>query len=84
MLCGRDWHAVGRQVFDGTRLVCTVDSSVPFAVEVADQVARLPELLRRDPHDPASLPAQIKALTDEIHRLEEALVEAEMAAEKPE
>jgi hypothetical protein len=77
------WHAVGRQVFDGTRLVCTVDGQVPFAAEVAHQMARLPELLQHDPEDPASLPAQIKALTQEIHRLEEALVEAETAAEKP-
>ncbi len=76
------WHAVGRCVFDGTRLVCTVEPDVAFAAEIAFQIARLPDALRQHPDELHALEDKISQLDREIERLEEALVQAETASEK--
>lgn len=76
------WHAVGRCVFDGTRLVCTVEADVPFAAEIAFQLAKMPEALRRHPDELHALEEKIDLLASELEKLEEALVEAETAAGK--
>jgi len=76
------WHAVGRCVFDGTRLVCTVEPDVAFAAEIAFQIARLPDALRQHPDELHALEEKIDLLAGEIEKLEEALIQAETASEK--